>query len=148
MDYRSKSVKETQKIAADLAKDIFKKQTKNGAIIIALEGELGAGKTTFTKAFAKAMGVKKKLTSPTFVLMRQYKLDIGGFKLLIHLDTYRLRDYRDLLPLGIKEILKNPENIILIEWADRVVEILPKNSIKIHLDHISENERKISICEN
>ena len=68
-----------------------------------------------------------------------------SYKLLVHIDAYRLKDHQELITLGIKEILENPENIVLIEWSDRVEKILPKKYIKIHFDHISERERKITV---
>ncbi len=137
----SKSPRETQKIAADLAHKIIK--TKKGAII-ALEGELGAGKTTFIKGFSKALGIKSKIKSPTFVLMKKYKVPGGTFN-LYHLDCYRAGDHKDLKIPELKEIMNMSHNIVLIEWAERVEEILPKKHIKIHIDHIDKNKRKIQI---
>ena len=148
MIYRSKSVAGTQKIAAGLARKIAGSRLQKQAMAIALEGELGAGKTTFVKAFAKALGVRKKLTSPTFVLMRAYHLSPKTYNQLVHIDCYRLKNYKDLLPLGVKEILAAPENIVLIEWAERVKPILPKKCIWVHMDHISQNERTIKITNS
>jgi tRNA threonylcarbamoyladenosine biosynthesis protein TsaE len=151
MEYMSKNVQETEKIAQKLAEQIVSqefdvsRQDCDNAVVIDLEGELGAGKTTFTKAFAKALGVEEKLSSPTFVLMRQYELKTDKFKLLVHIDAYRINSGEDLKLLGIEEILADPENIVLIEWAERVKDILPDNKINIHIDHVSENERKFTI---
>ncbi|MDP3792246.1 MAG: tRNA (adenosine(37)-N6)-threonylcarbamoyltransferase complex ATPase subunit type 1 TsaE [bacterium] len=144
----TKSPKETEKLAGFLLAKFLKSPSLNNgkkALVIALEGELGAGKTTFAKGLAKALGVKVKIKSPTFTLIKKYPISLNNFQLLYHLDCYRLKDYKDLLPLGIKEIISNPENIVLIEWSDRVKEILPKNHIKIHIDHIDKNKRKVSI---
>lgn len=143
MILESKSVKKTQKIAADLAYKINK--TKKGAVI-ALEGELGAGKTTFIKGFAKALGVKSKIKSPTFVLMKRYVVPGGMFN-LYHLDCYRVGDHKDLKIPELKEILETSHNhnIVLIEWAERVREILPKKHFIVHIDHIDTNVRKITI---
>lgn len=141
----TKSPEETQKLGHFLFNKISLATDKN-ALVIALEGELGAGKTTLTQGLAKLLGIKAKVKSPTFTLMKKY--EIPGLKksrFLYHLDCYRLRDHRDLLSLGIKDILKNNENIILIEWSDRIKKILPKNQIKVHIDHISKNKRKITI---
>lgn len=137
MQHTSKSVKETQKIAAGLIKKLENFKSK-GAIVIALEGELGAGKTVFVKGLAKAMKIKDKIKSPTFTIMKKY----GYF---YHLDCYRLKDEKDLAPLGIKDILKELHNVVAIEWSDRVKKILPKKCIKVHIDHISDKERKITI---
>ena len=142
MEFLSKSVKKTQRIAADLAQKIIK--TKKSAVI-ALEGELGAGKTVFVKGFAKALGIKSKIKSPTFVLMKKYKVPQGTN--LYHLDCYRVGNHKDLKIPELKEILDMSHNhdIVLIEWAERVKEILPKKHITVHIDHISKNERKITI---
>ncbi len=142
MILESKSVKETQKIAADMAQKIIK--SGQGAII-ALEGELGAGKTTFIKGFAKALGVKDKVKSPTFVLMKKYH--VRGTE-LYHLDCYRVGNEKDLKIPELKEILKEPHNIVVIEWAEHIRKILPKNHIKIHIDHVDKNKRKIIVTDN
>ena len=160
MIYKTKSPKETQKIASLLAEKIKIKKTANtqrGALVVAMEGELGAGKTVFTQGFAKALKIKAKIKSPTFVLMKHYPIPDSGLRIkktisnqqltisnFYHLDCYRLKNYKDLLPLGIKEILKEPANIILVEWAERVKPILPRNCIKVHIDHIGSKERKIT----
>src|SRR3989338_8050760 len=146
MEFLSKSPKETQKSAEALAKEITRRALqKKTAFVLGLEGELGAGKTTFVKGFAKALGVKQKVSSPTFVLMKSYNLKRITYNNLYHIDAYRLKDHKDLIKLGIKEILNDPKNLVLIEWSDRVKKILPKNYLKIHIDHIDEMTRKILI---
>ena len=146
MEFISRSPKETQKIAADLARKVIK--TKKG-VVIALEGELGAGKTTFIQGFTKALGIKEKIKSPTFVLMKKYKIETRdkrrGIKFLYHLDCYRVRDHKDLKISEFKDIIHGPHDIVLIEWAERVREILPKKHITVHIDHINVSERKIII---
>ena len=144
-EFVTQNTKETQKLGVILAKEIASKPSLKQAVVIGLEGELGAGKTTFIKGFAKTLGVKEKVLSPTFVLMKIYQLKNKNYKLLIHIDAYRLKDHRDLFALGIKEILTDSQNIILIEWSDRVEKILPKKYIKIHIDHLSEDKRKVTI---
>ena len=145
------NAKETKKIAADLAKKLIKKRF-NKALVVALEGELGSGKTTFTKGFSKALGIREKILSPTFVLIHRHKIqkskiknqnDILKFKNLYHVDAYRLKTEKDLLKLGVKEIFNNPENIVLIEWADRVKKIIPKTAIWIRFEHLGKNKRRI-----
>ncbi len=144
---KTKSAKETQKIAADLARKVVKSKPQKHARVLALEGELGAGKTTFIQGFAKALKIKQRITSPTFVLMRSYKLQAINYKSLVHIDAFRLKDWHDLVSLGIKDIFANPGNIILIEWAERVQPILPKKHTRIHIDHLEKNTRKITITE-
>lgn len=142
----TKNQKETQKIATELAKKIVKKKSGK-ALVLALEGELGTGKTTFIKGFSKALGVREKVLSPTFVLIHKHKINIKDIKYrkLYHIDAYRLKSEKDLLKLGIKEIFSNPENIVLIEWAGRVKKMIPKTAIWIHFNHLSENSRKIKM---
>lgn len=152
MTFISKSKKETQKIAENLARKVV--SSKN-PVVVALEGELGAGKTTFAKGFARALGVRTKIKSPTFVLMKKYTISEStalprycAKRWLYHLDCYRVRDHRDLATLDLKSIFNSPENIILIEWPERIQKILPKKRITIHIDHVSEHERKIRIEGN
>ena len=137
MIYYSHSKKETQKIASRLAAKM-----KSG--LIALEGELGAGKTAFVQAFIRALGVKAKVKSPTFNIIKKYKIpNVPQF--VYHIDCYRLRDHKDAAPIGIKEIFKEKENFVLIEWPERISKILPKKLTRVHIDHIDKNKRKIKI---
>lgn len=161
MIYRSDSPKETKKIASNLAaktksgpirgKSALRAlAASNGASIIALEGELGAGKTTFVQAFAKALGIKSKIKSPTFNIIKKYLIPPIIYNLkpktyLYHIDCYRLKDHKEAIPLGIKEVFKEKDNIVLIEWPERISKILPKKIITVHIDHINENTRKIQI---
>lgn len=146
----TKSEGETVKVAKELANKLIKKKSKT-AVIIALKGELGAGKTTFIRGFSKVLGVREKILSPTFVLIHKHKLSYkpnwsdGSHRALYHIDAYRLNSAKELEKLGVKEIFSGPENIVLIEWADRVEKIIPKNAIWVHMDHISKNKRKILI---
>lgn len=138
-DFFVKNENETRKIATCLAEAIMESgQRQKKTMIIGLEGELGSGKTCFTKAFAKGLGIKKRLTSPTFVLMKKYKN-------LYHIDCYRIKNYKDILALDFKEIISNPKNIVIIEWAERIKKILPKDTLWIHFKIISEKERRVII---
>ena len=139
----SKNVKNTQKIATDLVGKI-KSFKVDEAIVVALEGELGAGKTVFVKAFAKALGIKDKIKSPTFVLIKKYKIPKTDGH-MYHLDCYRLRDGKDLMILGIQDFLRESHNIVFIEWSERVKKILPSRHIKVHIDHIDQHTRKLRI---
>lgn len=118
---------EAQKIA---------KQIRGGEII-ALIGELGAGKTTFTKALGKALGVKQQIPSPTFVMMQEFEISpkhLNTKKLfLYHLDLYRTKNFKEVESLGITEWWGQPETVTVIEWADKILEHLPKKSTIIYL---------------
>lgn len=119
--------------AVSLAKKIAK--NLKGGEILALSGELGSGKTTFTKALGKELGVKETITSPTFVLMQQYQTSrFSGNKKplwLYHLDLYRTKNFDEVKGLGIEEILGHPETITVIEWSDKIEKSLPSKIIKI-----------------
>ncbi|TSC91078.1 MAG: UPF0079 ATP-binding protein [Parcubacteria group bacterium Licking1014_17] len=147
MEFLSKSVRETKKIAGDFARKISKSKPGKWAAVIALSGELGAGKTTFTQGFAKALGIKKHITSPTFVLMKKYELALKfkPYENLVHIDAYRLSGGDDLKTIGVEELMENSVNIILIEWAERVKDILPKSATIVKISHVDENTRKIFI---
>jgi len=134
------STQETQDLAQNLAK-----KYQNGSVV-ALIGDLGAGKTTFTQGFAKGLGITQKLLSPTFVLMRQYRIP-GNRNMLLHIDLYRLDEIDQIQQLGIQEIIDNQDNIVLIEWADKLGSLLPKNAVKIKINLIKEDQREITISD-
>ena len=114
--------KTTQNLARKLAKNPPSR-------IFALVGDLGSGKTTFTQAFLRALGVRGKITSPTFLIFKSYNLKSKIYKTAYHIDCYRLNNPEELLSLGLKKILADPKNIILIEWADRIKKTLPKKGV-------------------
>lgn len=134
-NYISNSEGETKKIAAKIAKE----NLLAGRNIFALTGELGAGKTIFAQGVAKGLDIKEKIISPTFVLIRQHKIPQSE-KVLYHIDLYRVEDTN----LGLEEILSDPNNIILIEWAQKAEKILPKNTVKINITKESGHSRLIS----
>lgn len=135
MKYQSSSAEETKKIAFNLAKEI-----KSG--IIALTGDLGAGKTTFTQGFTQGLGIKDRIISPTFVLIRQHKIPKTR-RMLFHIDLYRLDNPDHVRNLGIEELLQTKDDIVLIEWAEKIESLLPKNTTKISIKIKGENSREI-----
>ncbi len=138
----TKNPVQTQKIAAKLSREILKLKPNKKAAVIGLIGELGSGKTVFAKGFAEGLGIKKIITSPTFVLEKVYEL-ARKHRHFIHIDAYRLKKSKDLIDLGFKNLIRDPKNIILIEWADRIKNILPKNCLRIKFEHKDKNKRKI-----
>lgn len=139
----SKSLQQTKQIAEELASQKDKR-------IFALVGDLGSGKTTFSQFFLRALGVEKKyLTSPTFLIIKSYnltKLNFVRFEKVYHIDCYRLHNSKELLDLKFEEILNNPENILLIEWADKIKNLLPPETVWIYFKHgNSPEEREIKI---
>lgn len=132
----SENAAETRKFAKNLAKKWLKQGLRKKALIIGLTGELGSGKTVFVQSFAKALGVKERVLSPTFVILKK-------FKNFIHIDAYRIKKPKEIIDLGWKKLINNPQNIILIEWAEKIKRILPKKHLQINFEHISRNKRKI-----
>lgn len=141
----SKKVSDTHKLAEKIVARILKSGPhKDHARVVALVGDLGAGKTAFAQGFAKALGIKRRLPSPTFLIFRNYDLRIKGFSRLYHVDTYRLSDAGELDVLDFDKVLADPTNIVLIEWADKVKEILPKDAVWLEFTHgKKEGERSI-----
>jgi len=121
------------------------------ALIIGLEGDLGGGKTTFLQGFAKGLGIKEKILSPTFIIMRKFKIcedscsNSRRFLYFYHIDCYRIQKPKEILDLGFKKIISNPKNIVAIEWSDRIQKILPKGTLILKFQFANKNKRKISI---
>ena len=132
MENITKSTEETKKLAFEIAKKI-----KPGTTV-ALYGDLGSGKTTFTRYFVEALGIKNRVQSPTFVVARKYG-DIN------HVDLYRLTSKEDAIDIGIEEMLVDKNVITLIEWPGIIEELLSEDTVKIYFEYIDENTRKITI---
>jgi tRNA threonylcarbamoyladenosine biosynthesis protein TsaE len=147
MEIITNGAKETQQVARKIIKDLILTNKKRvGALVVALSGDLGAGKTTFTQGLSHALGVKEKILSPTFVILKHFNiLAFKHFSNLYHMDCYRLAGVDDLKELGLEEILKDPANLVLIEWAERIKDALPKYTVWIKFEHLGEDRRKIKI---
>jgi len=126
----------------DYAKNLAKK-TPVGTIV-ALIGDLGSGKTTFAQGFAEGLDILESIVSPTFKLVSEYD---GEKCKLIHVDTYRLDSIEDFLNICGEDIIRTPGAIILIEWADKIIDILPPDTVQIDFLRISkiENERELTM---
>lgn len=135
MDYKIKSYSELDTI--ELAQNIESEKFKN--MVICLEGDLGSGKTIFTKGFARAMEIKENVTSPTFNIIKEYTT---GEMPLYHMDVYRLDENAE--DIGIEDYFKKG-GICIIEWADMIRDYLPRNYLKIKFKIIDENTRIITI---
>jgi tRNA threonylcarbamoyladenosine biosynthesis protein TsaE len=113
------------------------------ARVVALQGDLGAGKTAFTQEVGKLLGITESMQSPTFVIMKIYPIDFKGFKNFIHIDAYRLEHESELLHLGWQMLTREPENLIFIEWPERVAGIMPPSAKKINFTFVDESTRDI-----
>lgn len=113
-----------------------------GPVVVELIGDVGAGKTTFTRGLAKGLGTKEEITSPSFTISKSYALPNG--KTLVHYDFYRLKD-PGLMIEDLEENLNNKNNIIVVEWGNSVTNILPKNHIIIEINYNEDNTREVNI---
>lgn len=119
------------------------------ATVIGLRGDLGTGKTTFVQNCATLLGISEIVTSPTFVLLKKYKLGdnvLGGkFPFLIHIDAYRLKGGSELNAIGWQEIISDPKNLIMIEWPELVADVMPTSARYIDFKHVDETTREITL---
>jgi len=145
MKYVSQSIKDTSRIAKKFLTALSRRRDQ-GTLVL-LSGDLGAGKTAFVKQVAKILGMKEKIISPTFVLMRKYRIPARSkfpFSHLFHIDAYRLEGRREFKALGWDEIIRDPSNIIFLEWPEKVFTRVPRGAIKIKFKFINETTREIS----
>lgn len=145
MKYVSHGPADTARIAANLATDAMARLPElSHASVIALTGELGSGKTTFAQAFAAALGVVERPTSPTFTLMRRYDIPDTGLSLW-HLDCYRLEHREELAPLDLGSVIADPRNIVLVEWPEKAMHIFPRDHIVVRFTHEGGDKRGITV---
>ena len=139
-DLITNSSEETRVLGKELASKL------KGGEIIALYGNLGGGKTTFVQGLAMGLGIKRRIISPTFIIIRSYKIFINKRKKnFFHLDLYRTETVDDIKGLGVDEIIDNNNNIVVIEWAEKLKDFLPKKRIDIYFEYLDENKREIKI---
>jgi tRNA threonylcarbamoyladenosine biosynthesis protein TsaE len=146
LEYLTRSPLQTKKLGEALAKEVIKAGEGDKARVLCLVGDLGGGKTTFLQGFAKGLGIKERVLSPTFVILKKFKIEKkGSFDFFYHIDCYRIGGAKDLAELGFKEIAADPANIVAAEWADKTKNLLPKGSIFLNFEFIDKNTRKIKI---
>jgi tRNA threonylcarbamoyladenosine biosynthesis protein TsaE len=136
--FTSLSLPEIKILASRLAKSLTNKD-----YVIGLTGDLGAGKTTFAKAFAKSLGIKHRIKSPTFVISCQYPFGKGRH--LYHFDFYRLNHSKQLKAIGFPEILSGKNRLVLIEWADKFPSLAKQCDIIINFKIAGESSRHVTI---
>ena len=147
------SFEETQKLGEKFAKRFFARRPLSEAII-ALYGELGSGKTTFTQGLAKGLAIRRRIISPTFIIIRSYNIKYQRskikntnkkLKMFYHIDLYRIRSDEDIEGLGLDEIINDPQNIVAIEWAQKLGRWLPKKRWDVKFEYLGEDKRRIAI---
>ena len=133
----TRSEAETEELGAALARELAP-----GSIVL-LYGDLGAGKTVFSRGFARGLGVTEPVSSPTYTIVQEYTLPTGNR--LYHMDLYRIGDENAALGFGIDEFLNEPGAISLVEWPERIRGLLPDTAIRVELRHRTETEREIVV---
>jgi tRNA threonylcarbamoyladenosine biosynthesis protein TsaE len=146
---KSESESDTRNCGSEILRDrLLPRVNAVTAVVVALTGDLGAGKTQFTKGIAEGLGIAQQdLHSPTFSLANEYDVTIPelGRLRFNHLDAYRFEDPDELLELGIEDYLYAQNTITILEWAERVEKYLPQDVIRITIETVSENERLITV---
>ncbi|MEN9920912.1 MAG: hypothetical protein RL538_805 [Candidatus Parcubacteria bacterium] len=138
----------TKETLPEFAKEILELVKGRGnerAQVIALSGDLGAGKTAFTKALGQALGVAEEITSPTFTIMKGYETTDDIFTHLVHMDAYRIEDEDELRPLRFAEILDTPKTLVVVEWARLVAGAIPPVALHLTFSVEDENTRTVQI---
>jgi tRNA threonylcarbamoyladenosine biosynthesis protein TsaE len=133
---------------ADVAREVLhtlEASVRDGATVLALSGDLGAGKTTLTKALGKLLGVTEELASPTFIIMRRHETIHPRFQTLYHIDAYRLESATDIQKLGFHTLLADSNALIVVEWPERLGDALPEDTLRAEITHVSQTERKLHL---
>jgi tRNA threonylcarbamoyladenosine biosynthesis protein TsaE len=135
-EYITNSSEETKELGKR-----FAERLKMGDFV-ALYGDLGSGKTTFIQGLAKGLGITRRIISPTFIIARHYVINNGSF---YHVDLYRTESKHDLLGVGLDQIIEDKTNIVALEWAEKMREMLPEKRMDIRFQYLDNNKRQISI---
>lgn len=146
----TRSEKETKRVARALGEEVRRTAfpKKGGALVFALSGELGSGKTAFVQGALLGLGVKKKTSSPTFVIVKRFPVRGRGVKNVYHIDMYRIKSAHEVSTIGIEKILRERSAVVFIEWADKVRRKIPPRALWISFSYAGKKERKIVISKN
>jgi tRNA threonylcarbamoyladenosine biosynthesis protein TsaE len=134
MTVESRSPEETQAVGARLAESL------GPGDVVALTGELGAGKTCFTQGLARGLGVTARAVSPTFVLVGEYR----GRLPVHHVDAFRTESLTELLDLGLEELFSG-DGVTVVEWADKLLALLPPRTVHVHIEGVGDEPRRITV---
>ncbi|OGZ04249.1 MAG: tRNA (adenosine(37)-N6)-threonylcarbamoyltransferase complex ATPase subunit type 1 TsaE [Candidatus Lloydbacteria bacterium RIFCSPHIGHO2_01_FULL_41_20] len=152
MRHESKSLEETRNIGKKVLLELVAGRKSDGALVLVCSGDLGSGKTAFTKELAKILGVKDEVTSPTFVIQKKYTIpekakNRFGFSRLVHIDAYRIENINELKPIHLKETAEDRNNLVVIEWGEKIKKGLPKTYSTLHFLYLDENTRQITLLK-
>jgi len=143
-----KRVEELNALAVTVLSKLTEARVEGLATVLAISGDLGAGKTTFMQAFAKQLHIEETVISPTYVIMKKYDIDetdVEVFESLIHIDAYRIEHIDEMRVLRFEEILAEKDTIICIEWAEKLQELLPKHTVFMNIEIQGETKRTFTI---
>ena len=145
MQLETKKSADWSRVAVAL-RSILDDWKSDSATIVALWGDLGAGKTTLSQYLAKSYGIEDEVVSPTFVIMKMYDLKDSKFKKIVHIDAYRFENPDEASTIRLHELVADPKNLILIEWPELLGDRLPDRRIDVKIEHDGEG-RKVEIEE-
>ncbi len=125
--------------------DIFNTFEKANPLVITLEGDLGAGKTTFTQELGKYLGVEEQINSPTFTIMKQYEIKYKKFNTLVHIDAYRIENDNEIGPLKLTDTISQKNHIVCIEWPEQIPSILSETDLKLKIEINNDQSRTVTV---
>lgn len=126
----------------------LKQEIGERAVVLALVGDLGAGKTTLVQAIARALGITETVTSPTFTIMKHYETNDADFRDLVHMDAYRIESLDELGPLRFEELLATPHLLLCVEWAEKIKGALPPSILTVALTPVDEETRTVQVTRS
>lgn len=135
----AKTIEDTKQFARDLILKVSE-NVSNKATVLDLKGDLGAGKTTLVQMIGKELGVIEAMQSPTFVIMKSYKTTNPRFNTLVHIDAYRIEDIQEIKILRLEEVFADPTNLICIEWAEKIKEVMSEEVIEVECELLEGDE--------
>ena len=126
----------------------IKDKDSAGALVVALSGDLGAGKTSFTQCAAEVLGIARPVRSPTSVIMESYDINWGRFHKFIHIDAYRLENEHELVSLDWLGLSADHSNFVFVEWPGKIANIIPSDAVRLNFLHVDHNTREIVFPES
>lgn len=138
MKWNVYNIEQFESATRELLQVIKNKKSTNGATIVCLQGDLGAGKTTMTQIIGTILDIKETINSPTFVIKKIYKTEDDDFYNLIHMDAYRLEGEKNLDVLKLSDDFQKQNTLMIIEWPEIIDSVIPDNALQITIEHVGE----------